>query len=240
MLNKLKSIVTEFRNRDLQQIKQLRELEWAQIYHDSIRGNKALEHLPLNVGRWAGNYSFFYVLNRILADVQPKRILEMGLGESSKFISAHISEGLLNAEHVIIEHDPNWIDNFSKRFTLSEKSKVITLELEQKEKEGAKYNGYKGIEEVAIDSFDLYIVDGPFGTPRFSRFDITHFVQHIKPDQAFILILDDHDREGEKETAKNIFRLLESQNVAYCEGRYLGAKEQLIITSPNFKFLTSL
>ena len=42
-----------------------KEIEWAHIYHDSIRGKKPIEELGLNIGRWAGNYSFFYVLNRI-------------------------------------------------------------------------------------------------------------------------------------------------------------------------------
>ena len=30
---------------------QTKELEWAHIYHDSIRGKEWLENLPLNVGR---------------------------------------------------------------------------------------------------------------------------------------------------------------------------------------------
>ena len=47
---------------------QLKELEWANVYHDSIRGHTAIEQLPLNIGRWAGNYAFFYILNSIIID----------------------------------------------------------------------------------------------------------------------------------------------------------------------------
>ena len=40
-----------------------REMEWANYYHDSIRGIDFIEKLNLNIGRWAGNYTFFYLLN---------------------------------------------------------------------------------------------------------------------------------------------------------------------------------
>ena len=53
------------------------ELLWAEIYHDSIRGKGELENLSLNIGRWAGNYSFFYVLHRILDTWKPGRILDL-------------------------------------------------------------------------------------------------------------------------------------------------------------------
>jgi hypothetical protein len=36
-----------------------KEIEWAHIYHDSIRGKKAIEELELNIVKWAGNYCFF-------------------------------------------------------------------------------------------------------------------------------------------------------------------------------------
>ena len=37
------------------------ELEWAHVFHDSIKGKPWLENLSLNIGRWAGSYSFFYI-----------------------------------------------------------------------------------------------------------------------------------------------------------------------------------
>ena len=81
------------------------EIEWAHVYHDSIRDKPYLQNLSLNIGRWAGNYAFFYLLNRILFETKPKRILELGLGESSKLISVYIENILVNSEHLIFEHN---------------------------------------------------------------------------------------------------------------------------------------
>jgi hypothetical protein len=90
MISKIKALIKENRNNHLMNSMLLKDLEWANIYRDSIRGKEWLEKLPLNVGRAAVNYNFFYVLNRILNDYKPNRILEFGLGESSKFISTYI------------------------------------------------------------------------------------------------------------------------------------------------------
>ena len=90
MISKIKSLIRENRARQKKILSQTRELEWAHIFHDSIRGKECLQNLPLNIGRWAGNYSLFYLLNRILMDYKPKSILEFGLGESSKFISTYL------------------------------------------------------------------------------------------------------------------------------------------------------
>ena len=56
--------------------KQTLELVWAHRYHDSIRGSEFLEKLPLNIGRWAGNYTFFYVLSRTLMEYKPLKLIE--------------------------------------------------------------------------------------------------------------------------------------------------------------------
>ena len=110
MIKKIKSLINDFRenNKNIISLLQLnhiqsKELEWAHIYHDSIRGKKHIENLSLNIGRWAGNYSFFYVLNRILNDYKPEKILDLGLGESSKLISTYLEHYLPNSTHTIVE-----------------------------------------------------------------------------------------------------------------------------------------
>lgn len=134
MLKRIKNIIAEFR----QQLKDIKaqnsELEWANIYHDTIRGRKWLNELSLSPGRWAGNYSLFYILTRILSDYKPTKIIEFGLGESSKIISSFVDNELPNSEHFIIEHDINWVTYFASKFNLSNKSKIFQLDLEKKNK----------------------------------------------------------------------------------------------------------
>src|SRR5690554_6195752 len=97
---RIKAILDDFRLRLDDNKKLLQENEWANIYHDSIRGNDELQQLSLKIGRWAGNYSFFFLVHRILKDFKPKKIVEFGLGESSKFISSY-NKSVNNFHHHI-------------------------------------------------------------------------------------------------------------------------------------------
>ncbi len=221
-------------------LSQSKELEWAHIYHDSIRGKEWLEKLPLNVGRWAGNYSFFYVLNRILADYKPSRILDLGLGESSKFVSTYLENYLLNSTHVIVEQDEIWLSQFNDRFELSNRSSVVICPMEKIEINKFEINSYKNINEKINGKFDLYIIDGPFGSDRYSRYDILNFVEKFEENEEFIIMMDDTNRLGEQDTLKDILINLKKKQINYFTGNYVGNKTLTIIASNKYKFVTSL
>lgn len=220
--------------------KQAKEVEWANIYHDSIRGKKWLEELPINVGRWAGNYSFFYVLNRILNDYKPKRILEFGLGESSKVISVYLDNYLTETAHLIIEQDENWAASFNEKFTLSKKSTIEVLPLKKQTINNFEVNSYANFAEKLTDTFDLYVVDGPFGSDRFSRYDIISLVKKFNPTHEFIILFDDTNRKGEFETCEEIKSILEQKKISFYSGYYEGVKGSTIIASEKYKYATSL
>ncbi len=239
MISKIKKIISE--NKDMQemQLLQLKELEWAHIYHDSIRGKKWLEDLPINIGRWAGNYSFFYILNRILSDYKPKQILELGLGESSKLISSYLENDLLNSEHIIVEQSEEWVNEFQLKFALTKKSKVLLCPLIEREIEGGKSNFYDKFNETVKGKFDLYIVDGPFGSARYSRYDIVFKVKELELGDEFIILLDDTHRKGEKDTLTAILKILKDKNIDVFTNDYIGNKTNTVIATKNFKFATS-
>src|SRR5690606_21955834 len=113
IINRLKRLVAEYRKNHKKEMALLRELDWANVYHDSIRGKEWLQNLPLNIGRWAGNYTFFYVLNRVLTDCKPNNIIEFGLVESSKFISTFLDNYLIQSSHLVIEQNREWYKNFT-------------------------------------------------------------------------------------------------------------------------------
>lgn len=54
-LNFIKQFIIDYKERE----GKLSELTWANVYHDSISHKPWLQALGLNVGRWAGGYSFF-------------------------------------------------------------------------------------------------------------------------------------------------------------------------------------
>jgi hypothetical protein len=238
ILKKIKNFISEFRENQIKQKNQLAELEWAHVYHDSIRGFSEIENLPLNIGRWAGNYSFFYVLYRILETCKPSNIVEFGLGESSKFISTYIESGRLSAKHEIIEQSEEWKNQFENNFQLSPSSIVIFNKMVRNTIEGFEVNCYENLKLINCEA-DFYVIDGPHGSKRFSRFDIVNVMKNFRQDKKFIILLDDYNRIGEKDTARRIEDVLKEKDISFVTGLYEGNKSQYVIASSNYKFISS-
>jgi hypothetical protein len=219
---------------------QLKELEWANVYHDSIRGHEAIEKLPLNIGRWAGNYAFFYILNRILIDFKPKQILEFGLGESTKFISAFCDDKLTDTKHTIIEHNSDWKSIFLEKFSLSPNSEIKLFPIVEQQFNSKTYNSYNNITSEISTPFDLYIIDGPIGTSNYSRFDIVNLAAKFSKDSEFIILLDDYERNGEKETGEELLHTLNRLGINFTFKEFQGNKSVLVIATEKYKYITSV
>jgi len=240
MLKKTKELIKEFRTRAEKISKQNDEIIWANVFHDTIKDREWLKNLSISPGRWAADYSVLYVLVRILSDFKPKKIMEFGLGESSKLISAFLEHDLLSSKHLIIEQDENWARVFKDRFRLSKNSEILTLPLKIETVHGFPVNSYSQIEDKVNDVFDLYLVDGPFGSSNFSRYDICRMAKHLTQDHEFIIILDDYDRNGEKETARELVSQLKGKGIKIYTDTYSGIKSQIIIATEKYRFVTTM
>jgi hypothetical protein len=216
------------------------ELEWANVFHDSIKGKPWLANLSINIGRWAGNYSFFYLLHRILQDYKPSSILEFGLGESSKFISTYLSNTLPNTKHVVIEHDTVWEAKFNENFSLATNSSIINCALLQTQVNGFTTNCYEKLQNKITTPFDFYIVDGPFGSDRFSRYDMYYIAEKFTTKDEFIILFDDTHRKGEEDSVNAIATMLASKGIEVFVQSYEGVKKNTIIATKKYKFVTSL
>jgi hypothetical protein len=240
MIKKIKQLIKENREFNRQRISHLKEIEWAHIYHDSIRGIEWIQGLSLNIGRWAGNYSFFYVLNRILMDYKPKNILELGLGESSKFISTYLDNYLLDSNHLIIEQNELWSDKFQNEFKLSNRSKIVCCPLESKKINGFEVNSYSNFIDKIPEKYDLYVIDGPLGSEHFSRYEIIGLAESFNKNDEFVIIFDDFNRVGEKETFKELKSILKRNNVKYYTYEYTGNKSVKVLVTKKYKYAISL
>jgi hypothetical protein len=240
MIKKIKALIRENRENQQQLIRQNLELEWANVYHDSIRGKVHLEKLPLNIGRWAGSYAFFYLLNRIMSDARPQRILEFGLGESSKFIASCLQHDLKQGSHQIIEQSSEWATAFYSRYQFSTHTNVTICPLLKKQVKGFEVNLYGGLSEVVSGTFDFYLVDGPFGSAHYSRYDILALAERLSPDDEFIVVIDDFDRLGEQETAEALKNLLDEKQIITFTKTFVGVKKVWLLTTSNYRFLTSI
>ena len=199
-----------------------------------------MKNLAISPGRWAGNYSFLYVLVRILSDYKPKKIIEFGLGESSKIVSSFLNNELQNSTHLIIEQDENWIEAFKSRFNLSKNSELLPLPLEVKMVNGFPVRSYHSIEKKVNGIFDLYIVDGPLYSLNFSRYDICLLAERFILNDEFIIIIDDYNREGEKQTITDLINQLTVKGIETHTGIYGGNKSQIVIATEKYRFATSM
>jgi hypothetical protein len=240
MIKRIKKIINELRNNQKKIISLNEELIWANVFHDSIRGKVYLENLSLNIGRWAGNYTFFYILNRVLNDYQPKNILEFGLGESTKFISTYIENELLDSTHLIIEQEYSWKEQFENRFKLSSNSKIEVCPIEKKEVHNYDVNFYKDIESKINEPFDLYVIDGPLGSERFSRYDVVNIIKKTFLNEDFIILIDDFNRIGEKDTVTVLKKYFFDQSIKIYSTVFSGEKQVCVIATEKYKYLISI
>lgn len=240
IIKRIKNLVLEFRTRDENQKKQNNELIWANIFHDTIKDRDWLKNLSISPGRWAADYSFLYVLVRILSDYKPKKIIEFGLGETSKIISSFLDNELKDSKYTILEQDENWIEVFKNRFDLSKKVELLHLPLYKKEVKGCIVNSYKDIEEKIDEAFDLYIIDGPFGSQNYSRYDICTITERLRKEDEFIILIDDYNRNGEKDTATELMKQLSINGCEIHNSVYSGTKDQIIIATNKYRFITSI
>lgn len=241
MIKRIKNLISEIRESQKKSQNLLREIQWAHIYHDSIRGKAFLSELPLNIGRWAGNYAFFYLLNRILSEVKPQRILEFGLGESSKVISVYLDNYLYNSKHLVIEQDESWLKAIQDKFSFSERSKLEHCSIKTENIQGFESTIYKDLPTIITQpEFDLYVVDGPHGSARYSRFDLFDILMRTNIAHEFVVIFDDINRIGEKETFYHIVKQLQANGRNVMSRIYKSDKNIGIITTLKYKFTCSL
>lgn len=236
-LNDLKRLVHILERR-------LRDNEWANIFHDTIRGSEWLINVSLSPGRCAIGYPGLYALYRSLDEFRPRHILEMGLGQSTRMIGSYAK--YFGAKHNIVEHDASWINFFLNRHGKSEATNMVCLEREEGIYDGKwihtktpiKY--YKNFSSVFTqEKFDFIFIDGPQGSSEYSRVDITELLPECL-EESFVIMMDDSERTGEHHTLQTIARILISNNISCKWATIDGIKNTDMIVSDNLEFLLSI
>lgn len=215
------------------------EITWSAIFNSAIIDSSWFKIKSLNPGRWAAGYPMLYILYRVYNDIKPKSILEFGLGETSK-LSYQYHEAFPESELTIIEQDQNWLNFFSKNIHNVIPNTVL-LDIEYRNVNGFETKTYDGlIEKVKGKKFDFILVDGPWGSDHFSRYQVVDLAENDHLADKFVIIIDDYDRKGEQETASKLREILKSKGITFVEEAYHGIKSTLLICSGSYKFLASL
>lgn len=218
------------------------EAVWAQIFNNTISESLWLKDKTFSPGRWAVGYPYLYVMYRVLNETRPKRILELGLGQSTRMI-AQYAAAFQDVEHIVVEHDPEWVEFFCNDFPLPKNTKVVMLEREMAPyKDAEAVRVFKGFKETFQgQKFDFISVDAPYGADmkQYSRIDVLNLI----PDglsEKFVIMVDDTERNGETHTISEIESYLTEAQILYSCGKYSGRKDCMIVCAKQIGFLSSL
>ena len=234
--------LADIRNTSLVMGRDISEAVWAEIYNSTITKSRWLKDKAFSPGRWAVGYPYLYVIYRILNEVQPQNILELGLGQSTKMIGQYTSY-YKGVHHQVVEHDPEWIDFFNKNYSLSERTKLIQLNRE--------FVSYKEAEKVRVfkdfyqtfkgQKFDFISIDAPLGgdMKEYARIDVLQMIPTCLAED-FIIMIDDCERSGEAHTVMEMERVLQENQILYKKGKYSGKKDCIVIASNALKFVCSM
>ncbi|MEE1362425.1 MAG: hypothetical protein U0K23_07580 [Selenomonadaceae bacterium] len=220
----------------------IRSTYWGQIYNSTILDSEWLINKSISPGRWAVGYEFLYVLYRVLDEVKPNSILELGLGQSSKLTTQYaIKDGV---QHDIVEHDMEWVSFFTSSWKyFSNNTLVNVCPLKEAVHNNQKYLRYDNFDKVVDEKkYNLIIVDGPFGGDfEASRRDILSHIPDIL-DKDFVVLFDDCGRPGERNTVQDFINMLNNIGIENYNGVYNGGgiKITIAVTSKSWKWLTSL
>ena len=222
-----------------------KDIEWANIWHDTMRNIPWLKDMPsISPGRWAVGYNYLYIMTRILNDTNPKSVLEFGLGASTTLIAQYFNCVEANNAggycHLVIEHNEDWITYYTQSHSLSSLTTISKQNLIEKTYKGSQYNAYEDIaKDVKGRKFSVISVDAPYGSKKYSRRDIIEFLPDIL-EESFVIVVDDANRRGEKNTIKDISEILQKHNIPCNTSVYMGGTDCCVITSQDNAFLCSL
>lgn len=208
------------------------------IYNNTIIDSEWLKYRSISPGLWAADYGLLYTLYRVLNGVKPKNILEFGLGQSSKLVHQYANYYHVNA--VTCEHDEKWIKFFHESNDGNYNVNIKQIGLKTINYKGFDTITYENITEILYNQkFDFILVDGPYGSDRYSRSQIIELAQSNLAD-SFCIILDDTNRQGEMDTVGEVQEVLEKKHIPYKVQKYYASKCHTLICSEDLNFLTSL
>ena len=166
------------------------------------------------------------------------------MGISSTLISEYFKKyGNDSSEHIILEHDKSWGTFYTNNHRLSDKSTIV---YQDREIRNDGVNDYYAFETQKLSStlsgkkFSVISIDAPAGSlKKHSRRDIISFIPDIL-EESWVILMDDAERVGEKNTINEIKKVLDNNHISYREGLYKGVSHLKVIASVDNGFLCTL
>jgi hypothetical protein len=183
---------------------------------------------------------------KVLQFCRPKRILELGSGQTTKILSCY-ANGSPGSYVLTLEQNELWYKlvrekvGHDYRFAPLTKTSFVC--------QGSHLSldslWYEEQEEIAKGGFDYVLVDGPDpGTAGVafvgnSRCGVLKYLPSILS-SSFVIVFDDAERYGEIMTINNLEDILIATKIPYIRFSIHGIKTQVVFCSPDKSFLRSV
>ncbi len=177
----------------------------------------------------AANYSLLYLIQRIAMTFRPKRVLDVGCGQTTRLWDRLHGKGLVG-DIVTLENDAGWAEHIGSGVEHA----ILVSGLAPAVIAGGVVETYDWGMARARGPFDVIGVDGPLGTPRRSRAGVLSLLDEQLP-QDFVLFMDDCERPGEQETLGLIHDRLTAMGRDYAAGAIQAAKSQVVFAAGAYR-----
>jgi len=185
-------------------------------------------------GGGATDHKLLYVLGRALGEFRFHSILECGAGETTKLLDAFARHS--GHRVTTLEHDRDWVQRACARGLADTHSVLHCPLVPYEDSLVGSYIWYDTAQASSqlADRFDLFVVDGPGGTRRFSRFGITRFFPTRAADD-WLLLWDDMERVGDLESFAALLRQLRAAGVDFGHRLIVSRRTLGVAFSPKFE-----
>lgn len=203
-------------------------------YLDMARRTDWLKVIPLSSpSGGTASFSLLYILLMILSDRNNSKLMEIGVGQSTKLLMQYAEE--FNDELVLLDDNQYWLNTVVGENTVATS---IYSELVSKTVCNHDIRWYK----VSPPNFrfDFLLIDGPMAYTKdmkYNRLGVLDWIPDILDDD-FIIIVDDSGRTGESLLVQKLMNKLKHFNISIKSKEIVGANTQTIIaTSKYYKYL---
>ena len=190
-----------------------KESVWAHVFNNTVANSSWLVRKSFSPGRWGVGYAYLYVLYRVLNEVHPRHILDLGLGFFQRDFQLPSNSRVIQADYAIEDY-------------LGKCAVRVFKDLEKK-LEGGR--------------FDLVSIDAPIGGDMkcLSRVDLHRIAPKALADE-FVVLMDDTERKPEMDSMIELHRILIEAGISCSYATYDGMKDCMVLASDSLKYLLTL
>jgi len=199
-----------------------------------------LRGTTFHFSEWSASASFLYVLYRLIIGFRPSNILEYGLGQSSRLLWKFVAHAQSSSRLSVVEHDSEWLEFFLRENPDFDPAVIWLSELYERIFESFRTTAYRyPFPPSNRGPYDLVVIDGPFGSDRFSRSQAIDVVTEGLLAKKFAVLIDDYDRSGEQETVSLMRAMLGKQGIQTKVTLFGGNRQQCLVAPESSRFIFS-